>query len=266
MAFNLNKSDESISKIDSSQKSNSASKFDLSKNDDPILKNEKEYKNSKTWPFAILGVLLLGGGAWYSFSNTSDDIIKDASSTSVVESNDSSKSSNGQSEASEVNTNDIVPESISENSNSLEVSESQNKTVANSTSSSSNNESTVKRANTTSNVSETNLNNKVSASFGKASTSFSSIDNSLVKDIVTFLEKNPNATIAVNGYASSEGILAANQQISQSRANTFKRHLISQGISKNRITANGYGIDNPIASNDTEAGREKNRRVEISIH
>ncbi|MFV5692189.1 OmpA family protein [Flavobacterium sp. LT1R49] len=261
MAFNLNKSDESISKIDLLKKSNSASKFDLSKNNDPLPLNGKENGKSKTWVFALFGVLLLGGGAWYFLSKSNNTIVNEASSNSVVESNAIVTPSNGHSETSKAVV-DSPASAIQENNTSSDVSVTQNETSATNTSGPSNNESVV---NTSSNVSKATLNNKVYASFDKASASFSSIDNSLVKDIVAFLEKNPNASITVNGYASSEGILAVNQKISQSRANTFKEYLISKGISENRVVANGKGIDHPIASNDAEEGRQKNRRVEISI-
>jgi len=69
--------------------------------------------------------------------------------------------------------------------------------------------------------------------------------------------------VMVFGYASSEGDLTFNQAIAQARADAYKKHLIQNGVARARITAKGKGIENPIASNGTEAGRQKNRRVEV---
>jgi len=77
------------------------------------------------------------------------------------------------------------------------------------------------------------------------------------------LKTNKQVIIHVLGYASSEGRQQINQQISQARADAYKRLLVQKGIPENNINAQGKGIDNPIASNDTDAGRRKNRRVEV---
>jgi outer membrane protein OmpA-like peptidoglycan-associated protein len=69
----------------------------------------------------------------------------------------------------------------------------------------------------------------------------------------------------VNGYASSDGTLAINQIVSQARADAFKEYLVSRSVAANRIIAEGKGIENPVASNETNSGRKKNRRVEITI-
>ncbi|MBB5395070.1 OmpA family protein [Mucilaginibacter sp. AK015] len=69
--------------------------------------------------------------------------------------------------------------------------------------------------------------------------------------------------VSVFGYASSEGSQELNQRISQGRADAYKRLLVKAGVAEGRITALGRGVNNPVAPNDTEAGRRKNRRVEI---
>lgn len=107
------------------------------------------------------------------------------------------------------------------------------------------------------------LNNKIPATFDIGSASFSHIDQSLVKNIISYLVENPKASVCINGYASSDGPLEINQIISQTRADTFKKYLVSKSISGSRVVAYGKGIEKPIASNNTNAGRNKNRRVEI---
>ncbi|MBI3235304.1 MAG: OmpA family protein, partial [Bacteroidetes bacterium] len=60
------------------------------------------------------------------------------------------------------------------------------------------------------------------------------------------------------------GSKAANLKLSKERAESVKRYLISKGV-KNKINATGYGDTRPVAENDTEEGRQKNRRVELKI-
>lgn len=69
----------------------------------------------------------------------------------------------------------------------------------------------------------------------------------------------------VEGYTDSVGTDTLNQTLSENRANSVRAYLIGQGIDPNSITAVGYGKSNPVESNDTPAGRQQNRRVEIII-
>lgn len=219
--------------LNKNETTNLSTKFDLSKNSSPTgVSTEQEKSKPKTWLWALLGILVIGITAWYFLSR----------------SNDTSK-----------NENDVA--STATGSDSANIPAANTSAKSNTDTKTGNNTSTTP----TTAISGTNINNKVPATFAKGSNSISYMDESLVKDIVLFLEKNPGSLINVNGYASSEGTLAVNQQISQSRADAFERYLISKGINRNRINATGKGIDNPISSNDTEEGRMKNRRVEISF-
>lgn len=74
-----------------------------------------------------------------------------------------------------------------------------------------------------------------------------------------------NSSVVLDGYASSEGTEAYNLTLSQDRANAVKQYLVNSGVSASKITTKGYGDKNPVASNATEAGRVKNRRVEIKL-
>jgi outer membrane protein OmpA-like peptidoglycan-associated protein len=76
---------------------------------------------------------------------------------------------------------------------------------------------------------------------------------------------HPGLHLAVEGYTDSVGSDAFNQTLSEQRANTVRAYLITQGLDPNSITATGFGKSNPVASNDTPAGRQQNRRVEIII-
>jgi outer membrane protein OmpA-like peptidoglycan-associated protein len=81
----------------------------------------------------------------------------------------------------------------------------------------------------------------------------------------TLAEDNKSA-ILVTGYTDNTGNDSINIPLSQARAQSVKNYLSSQGVSSSRIDAQGLGSSNPIASNATAAGKEQNRRVEISIY
>lgn len=79
------------------------------------------------------------------------------------------------------------------------------------------------------------------------------------------LKKYPSSYIDVIGHTDSTGATAYNQQLSEQRARAVQSYLASRGVNPARIVAYGQGETQPIASNDTAAGRQANRRVEIKI-
>ena len=83
--------------------------------------------------------------------------------------------------------------------------------------------------------------------------------------LVTLMQQNSSIEILLSGHTSSEGSAVLNRELSLKRVRSCKDYLISKGIDDGRITIKGVGPDNPIAPNDTEANRAKNRRVELKI-
>ena len=103
------------------------------------------------------------------------------------------------------------------------------------------------------------------STFTKGSAEVVSVDESKVSQVLDYLKSNASAVVTVEGYASSEGDAAFNDRLSQARATNFVKYLVSKGVKAENIKAVGKGIENPVASNDDEAGRSQNRRVEIKF-
>jgi outer membrane protein OmpA-like peptidoglycan-associated protein len=84
--------------------------------------------------------------------------------------------------------------------------------------------------------------------------------------LVTFLDKYPDRTVLIEGYTDSVGSEDYNQGLSQRRADSVKSYLVAQGVDSTRLAASGKGESDPVAGNETAAGREQNRRVEVIIN
>ncbi len=88
----------------------------------------------------------------------------------------------------------------------------------------------------------------------------------ILQDVVNLLKVNPNLKrIAVEGHTDNTGAADMNRHLSQLRAESVMNWIVSHGIVAARLEAHGYGPDKPIDTNDTPAGRTKNRRVEFKI-
>ena len=83
--------------------------------------------------------------------------------------------------------------------------------------------------------------------------------------VVGEMKKDQSSKFVLDGNASSEGTAEHNMVLSKDRAASVKQYLTNAGIDASRLTTKGFGANKPIASNDTEDGREKNRRVEIKL-
>jgi OmpA-OmpF porin, OOP family len=71
--------------------------------------------------------------------------------------------------------------------------------------------------------------------------------------------------LGVYGYTDNKGSDDVNVPLSQKRAESVRAYLLKKGLKENQIEAKGYGSEKPVADNSTEAGRSKNRRVEIVL-
>lgn len=86
-----------------------------------------------------------------------------------------------------------------------------------------------------------------------------------LRDLVASLEEYEGTDVLVVGHTDSTGAESYNQALSERRADSARTFLIGAGLDSDRVTAIGRGELEPIASNETETGRQENRRVEIAI-
>ena len=101
--------------------------------------------------------------------------------------------------------------------------------------------------------------------FGFNRAALTSVAEEALRDIVGFLQQHPDVGVTLTGHADGVGTPAANEQISWQRARVVRHHLLSEGISDQRIKTMGRGNQEPLYPNTSEALRAKNRRVDISF-
>ena len=87
----------------------------------------------------------------------------------------------------------------------------------------------------------------------------------VLEQIVNVLNQYPNAKFTVEGHTDSTGNKDKNLRLSQERADSVVLYLVQRGVSDSRLSAKGYGVERPIASNKNAKGRALNRRVEINL-
>ena len=100
--------------------------------------------------------------------------------------------------------------------------------------------------------------------FSASSSKLSAENIAILENIKALLSQYPNVTITVEGHASSDGSSAYNQKLSEKRAAALKDHLVTSGVSPDRVKTIGYGETKPIDENNTAKGRKNNRRAEIN--
>jgi len=87
-----------------------------------------------------------------------------------------------------------------------------------------------------------------------------------IVDISTYIDKADDGKVIVTGHTDNTGRRITNLRVSQGRANFAKAYLVENGILESKIITTAVGPDTPIATNATEEGRAKNRRVEVTIN
>jgi outer membrane protein OmpA-like peptidoglycan-associated protein len=100
----------------------------------------------------------------------------------------------------------------------------------------------------------------VTGSYKLSSKSYKGLD-----EVVKIMNENPDIKLAIDGHTDNVGKDDFNQTLSENRANAVKEYFVSKGIDESRITSAGHGETMPIADNNTAAGRQKNRRVELKL-
>ena len=101
--------------------------------------------------------------------------------------------------------------------------------------------------------------------FEKSSSALTGIAQQTLNSAAKALIENPSVNISVEGHTDSSGNPELNLDISKQRAKSVFEYLVNAGVEATRIEANGFGDQFPIAPNETEAGRIKNRRIEIKV-
>lgn len=84
-------------------------------------------------------------------------------------------------------------------------------------------------------------------------------------ELANSLRNYPDTEVLIVGHTDAQGSDTYNQGLSERRAAAAKNFLVSQGVPSNRVRTEGLGESEPVASNDTDAGRAQNRRVEVAI-
>ncbi len=101
--------------------------------------------------------------------------------------------------------------------------------------------------------------------FASGQTSLVEGARSSLEEVVDLLQTEPEKKIRVEGHTDASGDAETNMELSQHRADAVRQALIDLGVSADRITSAGMGEDFPIASNDDDAGRARNRRVDVIL-
>jgi len=102
--------------------------------------------------------------------------------------------------------------------------------------------------------------------FGFDSYSLQAATKTNLSNLAKTLKKYDDTNILVEGHTDNTGEDSYNQSLSDKRAEEVKVYLTEQGVPASRVTTKGYGEKQPLAPNDTEAGKKSNRRVEVAIY
>ncbi|SHL13040.1 OmpA family protein [Hymenobacter psychrotolerans] len=101
--------------------------------------------------------------------------------------------------------------------------------------------------------------------FNTAKSTLTAESQAQLKNLAAILKAFPNATVKLGGYTDNKGAADMNLTLSADRANAARKAVMDSGIDASRVTAEGYGQEHPIATNDTPEGRAQNRRVDVRV-
>src|SRR3982075_1730028 len=87
-----------------------------------------------------------------------------------------------------------------------------------------------------------------------------------LRELASSLQKYPESQLLIVGHTDNVGDANYNQRLSERRANSSAAYLAAQGVARARLATSGKGKSEPVATNETDAGRQKNRRVEVAIY
>lgn len=103
-----------------------------------------------------------------------------------------------------------------------------------------------------------------SVAFQPGSIAFTPESDAALAQLLALMEKHPQSRVRIEGHTDNTGPDAVNLRMSRDRAAAVANYLMARGIAANRLIVTGYGSTQPLASNDTDDGRSRNRRIEIS--
>ncbi|HTB53461.1 MAG TPA: OmpA family protein [Ferruginibacter sp.] len=87
----------------------------------------------------------------------------------------------------------------------------------------------------------------------------------VIDNLVEYLNRKTDVKIEIDGYTDDVGSESSNLTLSLARANTVRAYILMKGVSPDRVTAKGFGMEDPIADNSTAEGRAQNRRMEVKL-
>jgi outer membrane protein OmpA-like peptidoglycan-associated protein len=86
-----------------------------------------------------------------------------------------------------------------------------------------------------------------------------------LEDVAGVLDEYDKTAVVIQGHTDATGSEEHNQQLSERRATSVRNYLVGRGVDEDRLSAVGFGEGYPVASNDSESGRQQNRRVDILL-